>query len=101
MGETRENKRWSPEEIAPVLRRVLLDRAEVSKVCEDAGGCPSQVYRWQKQVFDQGASVFERTDGHPDRKLKAADAKAAKLEGKLRRKHEALTALHRHEERTT
>ncbi len=37
MGETRKKKRWSPEEIAAILKRVLLDRAEVSKLCEEAG----------------------------------------------------------------
>ncbi len=93
MGETRKKKRWSPEEIAAIMRRVLVDRVEVSKVCEEAGCCPSQVYRWQKQLFDQGASVFERTNGRPDKKLKAADAKAAKLEAKLRRKDEVLSEL--------
>ncbi|MHC5058945.1 MAG: transposase [Planctomycetota bacterium] len=93
MGEVRKKKRWSPEEIASVLKRVLLDRVEVSKVCEEAGCCPSQVYRWQKQLFDQSASVFERTNGRPDRKLRAADAKAAKLEAKLGRKAEVLSEL--------
>ncbi len=93
MGETRKKKRWSPEEIAAILRRVLVDKVEVSAVCEEAGCCPSQVYRWQKQLFDQGASVFERTNGRPDKKLKAADAKAAKLEAKLRRKDEVLSEL--------
>ena len=93
MGETRKKKRWSPEEIARVLRRVLLDRAEVSKVCQEAGCCPSQVYRWQKQLFDQSASVFERTNGRPDRKLKAAEVKTSKLEAKLRRKDEVLSEL--------
>ena len=93
MGESRRKKRWSPEEIAAILRRVLVDRVEVSKVCEEAGCCPSQVYRWQKTFFDQGASVFERTNGRPDKKLKAAEAKAAKLEAKLRRKDEVLSEL--------
>jgi transposase len=93
MGEARKKKRWSPEEIARVLRRVLLDRVEVSKVCEEAGCCPSQVYRWQKQLFDQSASVFERTNGRPDRKVKAAEVKTSKLEAKLRRKDEVLSEL--------
>ena len=93
MGETRKKKRWSPEEIARILKRVLLDRVEVSKVCEEAGCCPSQVYRWQKQLFDQSASVFQRTNGRPDRKLKAAAVKTSKLEAKLRRKDEVLSEL--------
>jgi len=93
MGETRKKKRWSPEEIAAILKRVLLDRVEVSKVCEEAGCCPSQVYRWQKQLFDQGAMVFRRSNGSADKRVKAADTKAAKLEAKVRRKDEVLSEL--------
>ena len=93
MGETRKKRRWKPGEIAGVLRRVLLERVEVSKVCEEAGCCPSQVYRWQKQFFDQAATVFERSDGPADKRLKAAEAKSEALEAKLRRKDEVLSEL--------
>ncbi len=93
MGETRKKKRWSPEEIARLLRRVLLDRIEVSAVCEEAGCCPSQVYRWQKTFFDQGAMVFERSNGSADKQVKAAEAKTSKLDAKLRRKDEVLSEL--------
>ncbi len=88
MGATRKKKRWSPEEIAAVMRRVLMDKIEVSAVCEEAGCCPSQVYRRQKTFFDQGAMVFERSNGSVDKRIKAAVAKSAKLEAKLRRKDE-------------
>ena len=93
MGEPRKKKRWRPEEIVAILRRVLLDKAEVSKVCEEAGCCPSQVYRWQKELFDQGGLVFERSNGPAGKRVKAAEAKAAKLEAKLRRKDEVLSEL--------
>jgi transposase-like protein len=58
MGEARKKRRWKPEEIAAILRRVHLDRVEVSTVCEETGCCPSRVYRRQKQLFDQGGQVF-------------------------------------------
>jgi transposase-like protein len=93
MGETRRKKRWKPVEITAILRRVLVDKVEVSKVCEETGCCPSQVYRWQKQLFDQGGQVFERSNGSADRKTKALAAKAEALEAKLRRKDEVLSEL--------
>ena len=93
MGETRKKKRWSPEEIAAIVRRVLVDRVEVSKVCEEAGCCPSQVYRWQKQLFDGAAAVFQRRNGGADKQVKAAEVKTSKLEAKLRRKDEVLSEL--------
>ena len=93
MGESRKKKRWKPEEITAILRRVLVGREDISKVCEEAGGCPSQVYRWQKQLLDQGAMVFERSNGSVDKRVKAADAKSAKLEARLGRKAEVLSEL--------
>jgi len=93
MCETRKKKRWSPEEIVAALRRVLVDRVEISKVCEEAGCCPSQVYRWQKTFFDQGVSVFRKTNGSAAKKVKAAEARADELEKRLQRKHEVLSEL--------
>lgn len=93
MGETRKKKRWSPEEIAAILRRVLVDKVEVSAVCEETGSCPSQVYRWQKQLFDGAAAVFNRRNGSAPRELKAARARADELEKRLQRKHEVLSEL--------
>ena len=91
MGDSRKKKRWKSDEITAILRRVLIGREDISKVCEEAGCCPSQVYRWQKQLLDQGAMVFERSNGSVDKRVKAADAKAAKLEAKLGRKAEVLS----------
>ena len=93
MGDSRQKKRWKPDEITTILRRVLIGREDISKVCEEAGCCPSQVYRWQKTLLDQGAMVFERSNGSIDKRVKAADAKAAKLEAKLGRKAEVLSEL--------
>jgi len=91
--ESQKKKRWKPEEITAVLRRVLIGREDISKVCEETGCCPSQIYRWQKTLLDQGAMVFERSNGSVDKRVKAADAKAAKLEAKLGRKAEVLSEL--------
>ena len=93
MGDSRKKKRWKPDEITAILKRVLIVREDISKVCEETGCCPSQVYRWQKQLLDQGAMVFERSNGSVDKRVKAADAKAAKLEAKLGRKAEVLSEL--------
>jgi len=93
MGETRKKRRWKPEEIVAILRRVLLDKTEVSRVCEEVGCCPSQVYRWQKELRDQGGLVFERSNGSADKRVKVAEVKTSKLEAKLRRKDEVLSEL--------
>ena len=93
MGEARKKRRWKPGEVVGILRRVLLDRAEVSRVCEEAGCRPSQVYRWQAQLFDEGGQVFERSNGPADKRVREIAARAEALEAKLRRKDEVLSEL--------
>ena len=93
MGQSRKKKRWKPDEITAILRRLLIGREDISKVCEAVGCCPSQVYRWQKQLLDQAAMTFERSNGSADKRVKAADAKAVKLKAKLGRKAEVLSKL--------
>ena len=90
MGEKR--RKWKPEEIAAVLRRVLVDKAEVSQVCGEFGCCPSQVFRWQKQLIDGAAKVFERSKADSRRK-KAFEEHAARLEATLRQKDAVLAEL--------
>jgi len=35
----------------------------VSDLCDEHGLQPSQLYNWQAQLFEHGASVFERKPG--------------------------------------
>ena len=93
MGEDGNKKRWGAEEIAGVLRRVNVNGVDISKVCEETGCCPSQVYRWQKQLFDGAATVFTRRNGAMPREVTVARARVEALEAKLRRKDEVLSEL--------
>jgi transposase-like protein len=93
MEDQARRKRWTGGEIIEMLQRVLVERVELSKVCEERGCCPSQVYRWQKELFDGGARVFERSNGAAEKRVGAAEARAAQLEAKLRRKDEVLSEL--------
>ena len=72
MSEKR--RRWTGAEIAAVLRRHLVERLELSKVCEEAGCRPSQALRWQQVLFEAAPAVFERKGGPAGRALKAAGA---------------------------
>lgn len=87
-----KRKRWTGSEIMEVLRRVLVEREEISKVCEETGCHPSQVYRRQKQLMEGGAKVFEKQEKN-DRELGEAKKKEQELSQKLRRKDEVLAEL--------
>ena len=92
MDEKQRRKRWTGEAIVGVVRRHLMEKVEISKVCEEAGCCPSQVFRWEKQFFEGGAKVFDRraTDSGEVRRYQE---RAEELEKKLRRKDEVLAEL--------
>ena len=92
MGEKR--RVWTGEQIVAVLKRHLQDKEEISKVCEAEGIQPSQFYRWQAQLFSDGAAVFQRKNGGGEhRALKAAQEQVSALEQKLQKKHEVLSEL--------
>lgn len=93
METEQKRKRWGSEEIVGILRRVLLERADISKVCEEAGCLPSQVYRWQKDLFERGAVLFARKRDAGEGDVQEANDRAAALEAKLRRKDEVLAEL--------
>ncbi len=89
----KERKRWSAEEIMRVLKRVVRDGEEVSKVCEEEGCQPSQVYKWQAHLWEEGAQVFARSSrSERIARLEERD-RVATLEEKLKRKNEVLSEL--------
>ena len=80
-----------PERVA-ILKRHLVEKVPVSDLCDELGIGPSQFYRWQKELFENGHAAFEN-----NRKSKAIeDAKQRRieqLEAKLLRKNEVLSEL--------
>ena len=57
MTETR--KHFSAEQKMTALRRHLLEHVPVSNLCDEYGINPTVFYRWQKQLFEGGAALFE------------------------------------------
>jgi transposase len=88
MGQTR--KHFTATEKVAIVRRHLLDQVPVSDLCDEYGIHPTLFYRWQKQLFENGATAFEyRPKGAQD----ATSKKLAALEDKLVRKNEVLSEL--------
>ncbi len=74
-------RKFTGEEKMAILRRHLVEKMPVSDVCDQAGINPTLFYRWQKELFENGAAAFSRRreDGR-DHKL---EEKVAALEKKL------------------
>ena len=81
-------RKFTGEEKMAILRQHLLDKIPVSDVCDQAGVNPTLFYRWQKELFENGAAAFgQRNDDGRNRKL---EAKVEALEKKLADKDEVI-----------
>jgi transposase len=61
----KERKHFTPEEKVAILRRHLVDKIPVSELCEELGPRPTVFYRWQKELFENGAAAFQISRASP------------------------------------
>jgi len=88
MGKQRRHFR--SEDKVKALRRHLVEKVPISDLCEELGIQPTQFYRWQQTLFENGSVTFER-QGRP--KASADGERIPFLESKLQRKDEVLGEL--------
>jgi transposase len=87
-----ERRHLAPQEKIAALKRHLLEGVPVSTLCDQLGIAPTMFYRWQKELFENGHSVFE--NGRKAKVLEdAKDTKIQQLEAKLARKNEVMAEL--------
>ena len=83
-------KHYTAEEKVAILRRHLLEREPISKLCEEHGIQPTLFYRWQKDFFENGAAAFQRAG----RSHQPAEQERIEfLEKRIQRKDEVLAEL--------
>ena len=85
----KERKHFTPEEKVAILRRHLLDKAPVSELCEELGLRPTVFYRWQKELFENGAAAFQAQES-PHRQVEENQKRIEFLEKKVQTKDEVL-----------
>ena len=85
-----QRKHYTPEEEVAILRRHLLDKEPISKLCDELGLQPTVFYRWQKEFFESGTTAFEQK-GRPNHS--ADQERIAYLEKKIQTKDEVLAEL--------
>src|SRR4051812_13235845 len=56
----KQRKQYAPEEKVAILRRHLLEKEPLSKLCDEVGLQPTVFCRWQKKFFENGAAAFEQ-----------------------------------------
>jgi len=86
----KERRHWSAEEKTKLLRRHLIEKIPVSKICEEARVAPSLFHRWQEQLF-LNAHLALQDMRTPERNKE--QHRIEKLESKIRQKDEVLAEL--------
>src|SRR6478735_2355459 len=81
---------YTSEEKVTILRRHLLEKEPISKLCDEVGLQPTVFYRWQKEFFENAAAAFEqkRPTNHS-----ADQERIAYLQKKIQTKDEVLAEL--------
>ena len=85
-----KQRRLASEEKVALLRRHLLEKVPVSTLCEEARINVNLLYRWQKELFENGAAAFERKPEGRERKL---EEKVETLTARLAKKDEVMAEL--------
>jgi transposase len=88
-----KRKTYSAQEKVAILRLHLLEHKPVSDLCDQYGIHPTLFYRWQKELFENGAAAFEQTGRRRKAVEQSKDRTIAVLEGKLQQKNEVLAEL--------
>jgi len=86
-----QRKRYTPEEKAKILREVVEDGKSVSEVADKYELHPNCIFKWRKQLLEEGKQTFKIK--RPDISRKAEQRKIAMLEEKLRQKDEVISEL--------
>ena len=86
----KERRQWSAGEKTRLLRRHLIEKVPISKICEEERLAPSLYHRWQEQLFQNAAPGLAGPRA-PERVQ--AQQRIEKLESKIRQKDEVLAEL--------
>jgi len=76
----RKRRKFSAQEKVRILRRYFLDLTSVSDLCDENRISPTLFYRWQKELFENAESAFEKQSGSERRNL---EKKIDKLQEKI------------------
>ena len=86
----KQRKHYSAQDKVAILRLHLLEKKPISDLCDQYGMHPSLFFRWQKEFFENGATVFQpRTRPNHSVEQERIDY----LEKKIQTKDEVLVEL--------
>ena len=81
---------YTADQKVAVLKRHLVDKEEVSSICEELKLHATVFYEWQRKFFENGVKAFESEEKQESKQLQN---KVEALEARLKRKDSALAEL--------
>jgi len=90
MAKQRKRRRFSGAEKVAILKRHLVDREEISAICEELKLHPTMFYDWQKRFFEHGARAFDLESKGAEIQLRSENEA---LRSKLQKKDSVLAEL--------
>ena len=90
--ERKARRSFEPGVIVKILRRHLVEKVPISDLCDEYKILPTDFYRWQKRLFEEGEQVFQRASGG-DSEVKRLARERDEVKARLERKHEVLSEL--------
>ncbi|MFH1109706.1 MAG: transposase [Planctomycetota bacterium] len=79
MSNTKERRHFTGQEKVAILHRRLIEGVPVSALCEEHHFPPTAFYRRQKELFEQGAAVFDAPRGRNGSPKSTQDAAARRM----------------------
>jgi transposase-like protein len=91
MSKGRKKRQYyTGEQKVSILKRHLVEREDVSRICDELKLHPTVFYDWQRRFFENGVKAFESEEKQESKQLRN---KLEALETKLRRKDSAFAEL--------
>src|SRR5919201_6869239 len=90
-SNARERRHFTPEQKVAIVKQHLVDGVPISDLCDEHHLLPTQFYQWQKQLFENGATAFERKGRPPG--PSPQERRIQHLEAKLATKNEVIAEL--------
>ncbi len=89
----RTRRNHSSQQKAALLKRHHVEKVPVSTVCDENKLQPSVFYHWQRQLFENAATVFDGAKPGASSREKELEARIAQLEAKLAKKDAVIAEI--------
>jgi transposase-like protein len=90
----RSRRQFTTEQKVALMRRHLVDKEPVSKICDEAQLQPSLFYQWLRQAFDNiGAALGPPAALEASKRERDLAAKTKELEAKLVKKDNVIAEV--------